>query len=388
MTVLFSNNAQTTIAGSISAGSTSVALSPGTGAEFPNPSAGQVFLGTFNDAATGLLYEIVQVTARSTDTLTITRAQEGTAALSWSAGDIFGNFMTGGTAQSLQQAAYYAIDTGAADAYVATLSPAFGVTGYVDGLKVRVRIGAGNANLTTTPTLNVNGLGPIAITRLGGGAMAVGDLQAAAEHELTYSGSTSKFLCTTLPPWVSGEQEFTGTGTFTPTTGVTRVRCRVWGATGGSGAGQTGTGGGGGGPGGYAEGYFSVTPGVAITVTIGAAGAAGVVSTSNGTPGGTTSVAFASGTIQSTGGGGGQNASTGGAAGVGSGGTINKTGTAGGTGIANVGAAGGAVAFGATGGSTSQGVGTPGTFPAGAPGGSASSNNGTAGWSGYVVINW
>lgn len=102
--LLFSNNAQTTIAGSITNIATSVALAPGSGVEFPSPAAGQSFQGTFNDAATGLLYEIVSVTARATDTLTIVRAQENTSALAWNAGDIFGNFMTAGTAQAFIQA--------------------------------------------------------------------------------------------------------------------------------------------------------------------------------------------------------------------------------------------------------------------------------------------
>lgn len=103
MTLLFSNNAQTTIAGSITNVATSVALAPGSGVEFPAPGAGQTFLGTFNDAATGLLYEIVSVTARIADTLTIVRAQEGTTGLAWNAGDIFGNFMTAGTAADFVQ---------------------------------------------------------------------------------------------------------------------------------------------------------------------------------------------------------------------------------------------------------------------------------------------
>jgi|SRR6185437_11692931 len=102
-TILWSNNAQTTIAGSITNVATSVNLTPGAGVEFANPSAGQYFVGTFNDAATGLLFEIVHCTARASDTLTIVRGQEGTTPLSWNAGDIFGNFWTAGTAQALVQ---------------------------------------------------------------------------------------------------------------------------------------------------------------------------------------------------------------------------------------------------------------------------------------------
>jgi hypothetical protein len=57
---LFANDASTTIAAPISTSATAVSLASGTGSEFPNPSAGQQFSGTFNDAATGLLTEMVQ----------------------------------------------------------------------------------------------------------------------------------------------------------------------------------------------------------------------------------------------------------------------------------------------------------------------------------------
>lgn len=104
-TLQFANNATTTIAGAISNSATSVNLAPGSGARFPTLSAGQTFIGTFTDAATGLLTEIVQVTARSGDTLTIVRAQEGTTGLAWNAGDIFANLWTAGQASAMAQGA-------------------------------------------------------------------------------------------------------------------------------------------------------------------------------------------------------------------------------------------------------------------------------------------
>jgi hypothetical protein len=101
--LLFANNATTTISGAITNVATSVALAPGSGALFPNPGAGQQFLATLNDSATGLLSEIVLCTARATDTLTIVRAQEGTTGLAWNAGDILSNFCTAGTLAAMLQ---------------------------------------------------------------------------------------------------------------------------------------------------------------------------------------------------------------------------------------------------------------------------------------------
>lgn len=100
---LFANDASSTLAAPISPSATSLTLSAGTGAEFPNPSAGQQFGLTLNDAATGLLTEIVYCTARTGDTLTVSRAQEGTVAQSWLAGDLAANLFTAAMAAAMQQ---------------------------------------------------------------------------------------------------------------------------------------------------------------------------------------------------------------------------------------------------------------------------------------------
>jgi len=63
----------------------------------------QYFIGTLNDAATGLVREIVKVTAISGDSLTVVRGQEGTTAVSWLSGDYFANqWSAGQAAQALQ----------------------------------------------------------------------------------------------------------------------------------------------------------------------------------------------------------------------------------------------------------------------------------------------
>ena len=101
--ILFANRARTTLAGAITSSATTANLAAGTGALFPSPVAPQYFLMTFQDAATGQLYEIVQVTARSNDQVTIVRAQEGSTAQAWQAGDVAANWWTAGSAAALVQ---------------------------------------------------------------------------------------------------------------------------------------------------------------------------------------------------------------------------------------------------------------------------------------------
>lgn len=103
--IRFSNNAASTLAGSISNVATTCNLAPGTGVLFPNPSVGQYFVMTLIDAVTKLLREVVHVTVRSGDALTVVRAQEGTTALSWTAGDIAANLNTKGTMEAMAQLA-------------------------------------------------------------------------------------------------------------------------------------------------------------------------------------------------------------------------------------------------------------------------------------------
>lgn len=84
MSVKFTNNAVASLAAGISTTSTSIAVAPSTGILFPMLAAGDWFPVTVLDN-TGS-FEIMRCTARSGDTLTVTRAQEGTAAKAFNAG--------------------------------------------------------------------------------------------------------------------------------------------------------------------------------------------------------------------------------------------------------------------------------------------------------------
>lgn len=83
---LFTNNAASTLASSINSSVTSLTVASGQGTLFPNPTAGQYFYCTLSNT-TGTIIEIVKVTARSSDTFTIVRGQDNTAASSFLAGD-------------------------------------------------------------------------------------------------------------------------------------------------------------------------------------------------------------------------------------------------------------------------------------------------------------
>jgi hypothetical protein len=83
---LFTNNASTTLASGINSSVTSLTVAAGTGALFPTLAGSEYFYTTLSNIA-GTIIEIVKVTARSTDTFTIVRAQDNTAAASFIAGD-------------------------------------------------------------------------------------------------------------------------------------------------------------------------------------------------------------------------------------------------------------------------------------------------------------
>lgn len=85
MSVKFSNNGHSTLASSLSSSATSITVASGHGARFPSLTGSEYFYATLIDASNNL--EIVKVTARSSDVLTVTRAQESTTARAYAVGD-------------------------------------------------------------------------------------------------------------------------------------------------------------------------------------------------------------------------------------------------------------------------------------------------------------
>ena len=82
MAVKFTNNAATTLAAGINSSATSISVTDGS--VFPSLSSGEHFYCTFDDTTN---VEIVKVTARSSNTLTVVRGQDNTTARAFSSGD-------------------------------------------------------------------------------------------------------------------------------------------------------------------------------------------------------------------------------------------------------------------------------------------------------------
>ena len=93
------NNSLGLLGSSLSAGATSLTLAAGAGSNFPSLSAGDWFPITVVQAADPSQFEIMRVTARSGDLLTVVRAQEGTTAKAFAAGDVAEMRLTAGTLQ-------------------------------------------------------------------------------------------------------------------------------------------------------------------------------------------------------------------------------------------------------------------------------------------------
>lgn len=87
MGVKVTNNAFGTLSAGINTTVTTVTLDSGQGARFPSLGASEHFYGTLVDTSNNI--EIVKVTARSTDSMTVVRGQDNTTAGSYAIGDRF-----------------------------------------------------------------------------------------------------------------------------------------------------------------------------------------------------------------------------------------------------------------------------------------------------------
>lgn len=84
MAVLVKNNAYSTLASGINATATTITVAAGTGLRFPAAGGADYFYATLINTSNVL--EVVKVTSRSTDTLTVVRGQDGTTGTVYSAG--------------------------------------------------------------------------------------------------------------------------------------------------------------------------------------------------------------------------------------------------------------------------------------------------------------
>lgn len=200
-TQLYANNAKTTLAASITSTQTSITVAPGTGAEFPSPSIGQSFKVTLVSAASSSTYEICLCTARSGDTLTVIRGQEGTSGTPFLSGDIVGNFDTKGTMDDLVQSSQlqtqyyqYAQAAGTANALTATIPST--LTALPDGMYLTIKASAANTGPTTLNlTIGTTVIGVRSIIKGNNIALAATDIPAAGYPiQLNWSTDANAFV--------------------------------------------------------------------------------------------------------------------------------------------------------------------------------------------------
>lgn len=418
LTLLAANNAQTVLAAGISSSATSITVNTGTGALFPSPVSGtSYFKLTLVDAATGSLTEIVHVTARSGDVMTIQRGQEGTTARAWSANDLAANMMTAGSFDALLQKQSNLADLGnpaTARANLGFDALGFGLSNNAllsafDWQQVDFTTGArylvSSSTWTNAPSgvnypagtqvfISVDGITSagtvIELTLIANHAndanyriykVRVANAKGSRTFTVRQIFTSSDVIPTAnidAPGRLLGAPKvFVTSGSYTPAANVKAIVVEIVGGGGGGGAASSSANynaaGGGGGGGGYAKKYIPISSTAAIAYTVGLGGSGAVYPAVSGQAGGATT--FGSG-FTATGGIGGNSATSnaastlvgmGGAGGTASGGNINSTGSGGQNGVsASPTVAGGSMGAGYGGASMISGSGGAGGGGAGA----------------------
>jgi hypothetical protein len=393
---LFTNNAATTLASAVLIGATSLTVASGKGALFPTLAGSDYFYCTLTNNAGSI--EIIKVTARSTDTFTIVRGQDGTSAAAWSAGDKVElrltridllNFPqldstnTFATTQTFTAAPVFTDQAGTRTAMAAAKSAANSDITSLSGLTTPLSVAQGGTGAATLTANNVI---------LGNGTSAVAFVAPGTNGNLLTSNGTTWTSAAAPVSGFTNVTVATTPGSFTTPATTTKIKVTVVGAGGAGGTGgsipspisASATSGAGGGGGGSAIKIFTVSASTPYPYTVGAASG----NTSSFGPVGGTTVSATGGASASPGSG-----RDGAAGGLGSSGDINMAGSGGGGGLGS--ATGQNQLSGGTGGSSLLGGGAaghgPGTGNAGGQyggGGSGGTGSGGAGAGGVIIIEY
>lgn len=180
------NFAKSFLATGIDSSITTIVLNAGDGAKFPDPATSGAYNLTiwdrtaYSDPADDPNKEIVRVTARSTDTLTATRGQEGTTGSAHNtAGRSYGIVLSLTALQIANILATFAILAG-----VAGGQTLIGGTAITDILKLQGTTGAGTLTAAAIQALVGTAGGTIAMTILNNGNIGIGTTNPGAKLEV------------------------------------------------------------------------------------------------------------------------------------------------------------------------------------------------------------
>ena len=201
MTLKLTNNAKTTLAAAVGVSDTTLTVSTGQGALFPVLDTGDWHPLTLIRA--DAQYEIVRVTSRTGDVLTVERAREGTTALTFNPGDpvelrlteeAVGEFALSGQQDfTVLRGINYAVATGTVGSNVYNANVT-NVAAYTNNLRLSILPHSFNTTAASAPLVNVNGLGTVEVVLPDGSNPHVGAIAQFRVMEIHYRDAIGKFI--------------------------------------------------------------------------------------------------------------------------------------------------------------------------------------------------
>lgn len=326
MAIKWANNATTTIASGISDSATTITVAGASGALFPNAGSGDYFYATLNNSNNDI--EIVKVTGRSGDVMTVVRGQDGTTAAAWVGGDKFelrptaAGLTAAAEGENIVDLAVGQGGTGADNALDARINLDAAQdpdsNGFIvrdgDHTSVSRTITAGDGITVTNGdgqagNVEIDNDGVLALTQGTGITISGSNANKTIANAgvTSFNGSTGDITFVADPPSI---EVFTSSGTWTKNAGLKAVIVEVVAAGGGGSTrglvGKVTYPGAGGGGGGFSRKLIlAASLGATETVTVGTGGTASKTGTTN-TDGGTGGASSFGSHVTTTGGGGGQ----------------------------------------------------------------------------------
>lgn len=198
MSVLFRNNAFSRLSSSLSSSATTLSVSAGEGAKFPVPTGSDWFPVTIIKANGSL--EIVRCSSRSGDVLTVSRGAEGTAAMTFSAGDRVELRLTAAALFEVFGGANTTYTTGAIELISGTPNIDFHYSNSAADFTSRIiaetatqlAIHSGSGRQITFRTGGTDVIGDITTTSnaiIRGGTVEIGDSVGGSSIQIRYDGS-------------------------------------------------------------------------------------------------------------------------------------------------------------------------------------------------------